>query len=354
MNATLRITFALAASLTLAALAVPAPLSAQQSTPPAQPAEELPDGPTPQASALIHPNGPSVVMDTSMGRITCQFFEKQAPVAVANFIALAEGTKEWVNPDTHKKMHNKRFYDDTIFHRVIPEFMFQGGAPTGTGMGDPGFSFDDEIDPNLNFDQPGRLAMANSGPNTNGSQFFITEAGYDTLNGHYTLFGQCDPDSVTVVKAIARVDRDANDKPTTPVVLRKVTIVREGQPLPPKPGVAVLAGALDSMATAPKVLATPPKRIMISAGVAAALIQTKVPPVYPVDAKAAGITGTVALDAVIGTTGAIENLKVISGPAELQQSALDAVRQWQYQPYLLNGQPVEVRTQINIIFSLAK
>jgi protein TonB len=93
---------------------------------------------------------------------------------------------------------------------------------------------------------------------------------------------------------------------------------------------------------------------MISAGVAAALIQTKVPPVYPVDAKAAGITGTVALDAVIGTTGAIENLKVISGPAELQQSALDAVRQWQYQPYLLNGQPVEVRTQINIIFSLAK
>ncbi len=353
MKATLRISFALAATLALAALAVPASLSAQQSTPPAKPADDLPDGPTPQASALIHPNGPSVVMDTSMGRITCQFFERQAPVAVANFIALAEGTKDWTDPDTHKKMHNKRYYDDTIFHRVIPEFMIQGGDPTGTGMGDPGFSFDDEIDPNLNFDGPGKLAMANSGPNTNGSQFFITEAGYDSLNGHYTLFGQCDDDSVAVVKAIARVDRDANDKPTTPVVLRKVTIVREGQPIPPKPGAAA-ASAADSMANTPKVLATPPKRIMISSGVAQALIQSKVPPVYPVDAKAAGITGTVVLDAVIGTTGAVEQLKVISGPAELQQASLDAVRQWQYQPYLLNGQPVEVQTQVNIIFTLAK
>ena len=102
-------------------------------------------------------------------------------------------------------------------------------------MGDPGYSFDDEFDPNLNFDQPGKLAMANSGPNTNGSQFFITEQAYDSLNQHYTLFGQCDESSVEVVKAIARVQRDGNDKPLTPVVLKKVTIVREGQPLPPSP-----------------------------------------------------------------------------------------------------------------------
>ena len=101
-----------------------------------------------------------------------------------------------------------RFYDGTTFHRVIPEFMIQGGDPTGTGMGDPGYSFDDEFDPNLNFDRPGRLAMANSGPNTNGSQFFITEQAYDSLNQHYTIFGQCDDASVAVVKTIARVQRD--------------------------------------------------------------------------------------------------------------------------------------------------
>ena len=125
--------------------------------------------------------------------------------------------------------HNKPYYDGTIFHRVIPEFMIQGGDPTGTGTGDPGYTFNDEFDPNLNFDRPGRLAMANSGPNTNGSQFFITEQGYESLNGHYTLFGQCDDASVAIVKAIARVPRDSSDKPLTPVVLKKMTIVPEGQ-----------------------------------------------------------------------------------------------------------------------------
>jgi peptidyl-prolyl cis-trans isomerase A (cyclophilin A) len=150
----------------------------------------------------IVPNGPTVVMDTSMGRITCQFYQKQAPKAVANFIGLAEGTKDWTDPATKKKQHHKPYYDNTTFHRVIPEFMIQGGDPTGTGMGDPGYSFDDEVDPNLNFDRPGRLAMANSGPNTNGSQFFITEQAYDSLNQHYTLFGQCDDSSVLVVKPL--------------------------------------------------------------------------------------------------------------------------------------------------------
>ena len=203
---------------------------ARQSTPASQ---QIPDAPQATAAAMTVPNGPYVVMDTSMGRITCQFYQKQAPKAVANFIGLAEGTKDWTDPTTQKVQHHKRYYDGTIFHRVIPEFMIQGGDPTGTGMGDPGYKFDDEFDPNLNFDQPGRLAMANSGPNTNGSQFFITEQGYDSLNQHYTLFGQCDDDSVAVVKAITRVERDANDKPLTPVILRKVTIVRDGAPIPP-------------------------------------------------------------------------------------------------------------------------
>jgi peptidyl-prolyl cis-trans isomerase A (cyclophilin A) len=174
-------------------------------------------------------------MDTSMGRITCQFFQKQAPNAVANFIGLAEGTKDWTDPATKQVMHHKPFYDGTIFHRVIPEFMIQGGDRLGTGSGDPGYTFDDELDPNLNFDKAGRLAMANSGPNTNGSQFFITETPYDTLDQHYTIFGQCDDSSVLVVKTIARVARDSDDKPLTPVVLNKVTIVPEGQPLPPLP-----------------------------------------------------------------------------------------------------------------------
>jgi peptidyl-prolyl cis-trans isomerase A (cyclophilin A) len=173
-----------------------------------------------------------------MGRITCQFYQRQAPHAVANFIALAEGARDWIDPATKKVQHHMPLYDGTIFHRVIPEFMIQGGDPIGNGMGDPGYSFDDEFDPDLNFDRPGRLAMANSGPNTNGSQFFITEQAYDSLNQHYTLFGQCDDSSVLVVKTIARVERNSDDKPLTPVVLKKVTIVREGQPLPPLPGAA--------------------------------------------------------------------------------------------------------------------
>jgi len=220
------------------AVAIAIPAFAQTppaAPPPASPADALPDAPQATAAALTQPNGPTVVMDTSMGRITCQFYERQAPKAVANFIALAEGSKDWTDPATKKKMHNRPLYNGTTFHRVIPEFMIQGGDPIGTGLGDPGYVFDDEIDPDLNFDRPGRLAMANSGPNTNGSQFFITEGAYDSLNGHYTLFGQCDDSGVLVVKTIARVQRDADDKPLTPVILKKVTIVREGQPLPPLP-----------------------------------------------------------------------------------------------------------------------
>jgi len=233
-----------------AAFAVTAPTFAfaQQA---AKPADDLPDAPQATAAAMTLPNGPTVVLDTSMGRITCRFYERQAPKAVANFIALAEGTKDWTDPATKKVMHNQRYYDGTIFHRVIPEFMIQSGDPTGTGMGDPGYTFNDEVDPNLTFDRPGRLAMANSGPNTNGSQFFITEQAYDTLNQHYTLFGQCDEPSVLVVKTIARVERDSEDKPLAPVVLKKVTIVREGEPMPPSPASAVQAAPTPKPALPP-------------------------------------------------------------------------------------------------------
>ena len=204
---------------------------AQQSTPPT----ELPDTPTSQAPPVVEPTGPTAVLDTSMGRITCRLFDKQAPLAVANFIALAEGTKPWTDPVTRKKVKGKPFYNGTTFHRVIPEFMIQGGDPTGTGTGDPGYMFADEFDPNLNFDVPGRMAMANSGPDTNGSQFFITEVPTTHLNQKHTIFGQCDQPSMAVVSAIARVQRDPDDKPLQPVTLNKVTIVKEGQPLPPLP-----------------------------------------------------------------------------------------------------------------------
>ena len=323
---------ALAAScFTCAALTV----FAQQST-----NSEIPDAPQATAEAMTVPNGPYVVMDTSMGRITCQFFQKQSPNAVANFIALAEGNKDWTDPTTNKVQRHKRFYDGTTFHRVIPEFMIQGGDPMGTGMGGPGYEFADEFDPNLNFDRAGRLAMANSGPNTNGSQFFITELPFESGNGHYVIFGQCDDASVDVVKAIARVPRNADDKPLTPVVLQKVTIANELPP-PPPPGEA----------SAPTPGAAP-RRISISAGVAVGLLVSKAPIVYPIDAKKAGVSGTVVLSAIIGRDGTVEDLQVVSGPEMLQQAALDSVKQWRYRPYLLNGDPVEVRTTINIIFTL--
>ena len=220
----------------LAPLVLALSAQAQQSSTPAT--EEIPDAPGATAAVLLQPNGPHVIFETSMGRITCQFYQRQAPNAVANFIALAEGTRDWVDPVSQKKQHHKPLYDGTTFHRVIPEFMIQGGDPAGTGAGDPGYSFADEFNADLNFDRPGRLAMANSGPNTNGSQFFITEQAYPSLDQHYTLFGQCDDSSVLVVKTIARVERNADDKPLTPVVIKKVTIVPEGEPLPaeaPKP-----------------------------------------------------------------------------------------------------------------------
>ena len=216
--------------------------AAQSAAPTADPtapatAESLPHAPglaaTPMSGPV--PTGPTIVMDTSMGRLTCKTFDKQAPMAVANFIGLAEGTKDWTVDATHAKQHGKRFYDGLTFHRVIPGFMIQGGDPVGDGSGDPGYMFDDEIAPELKFSVAGRLAMANSGPNTNGSQFFITEDAFPDLDGKYTIFGQCDSHTILLAASIARVVRDSNDKPTTPVVIEHVTIVHEGQAMPPLP-----------------------------------------------------------------------------------------------------------------------
>ncbi len=170
-----------------------------------------------------------------MGRLTCQLFDQEAPQTTVSFLGLATGTKPWTDPATQQKVTGKPFYNGTQFHRVIPGFMIQGGDPLATGMGDAGFYLPDEISPSLRFDVPGRLAMANSGPNTNSSQFFITELPRPDLNGRYTIFGQCDPHSVLVVASIAHVERNAEDKPTTPVLLNKITVIPAGQPIPPDP-----------------------------------------------------------------------------------------------------------------------
>jgi peptidyl-prolyl cis-trans isomerase A (cyclophilin A) len=215
-----------------------------QTTPPSQ-QQQLPDAPstTSQLKPPTVPTGPTAVIDTTMGRLTCKLYEKEAPITVANFIGLADGSKEWTDPKTLKKMRHEPFYNGTTFHRVIPTFMIQGGDRVGDGTGDPGYFFQDEIDPSLTFDQPGLLAMANagagpSGGGTNGSQFFITELPVPQLNGKHTIFGQCDAHSVLLVASIARVERNSNDKPLTPVVINRITIVPVGAPMPPEPVIA--------------------------------------------------------------------------------------------------------------------
>jgi peptidyl-prolyl cis-trans isomerase A (cyclophilin A) len=171
---------------------------------------------------------PTATIDTTAGKLTCTLFPDKAPIGVANFVGLSTGTKDWTDPKTGKKMHSVALYDGTIFHRVIPGFMIQGGDPAGTGAGDPGYQFKNETSPDLKFDRPGRLAYANAGPDTNGSQFFITEVPYPSLNGHYTIFGQCDDATVTLVKDIARMGRDTNDRPYRPVAINHITIQNAG------------------------------------------------------------------------------------------------------------------------------
>jgi peptidyl-prolyl cis-trans isomerase A (cyclophilin A) len=192
------------------------------------------------------------IFQTTSGNITCELFPDKAPMTVDNFVGLATGTKDWRNPATRAKMHNRPLYNGTIFHRVIPGFMIQGGDPLGNGAGDPGYAFKDEFS-SLRFDQPGRLAMANSGPNTNGSQFFITEVATPHLNNRHTIFGQCGP--MSVVSQIARAPRDPTDKPFHPTKIIKVLILKPGESAP----AAGAAAAPPKAAPAAKKPATTPK-----------------------------------------------------------------------------------------------
>jgi peptidyl-prolyl cis-trans isomerase A (cyclophilin A) len=179
---------------------------------------------------------PTAIIHTTAGDLHCTLLPKVAPIGVENYIGLANGTKDWTSPVTHAKKTGVPLYDGTIFHRVIPEFMIQGGDPLGTGTGDPGYKFKNETSSAVKFDRPGRLAYANAGPNTNGSQFFITEVPYPSLNGGYTIFGQCDPAAVELVKKIARMARDG-ERPVRPVKITHIEI--QNAPVAPKPPTGV-------------------------------------------------------------------------------------------------------------------
>jgi peptidyl-prolyl cis-trans isomerase A (cyclophilin A) len=213
----------------------------------------------PAASASMAGATPAAIIDTSAGKMNCTLFPDKAPIGVANFIGLATGTKDWKNPASGATKHGVPLYDGTIFHRVIPGFMIQGGDPAGTGSGaDPIKPFKNEVSPDLTFDKAGRLAYANAGPNTNTSQFFITEVPFtgqqaSALNGNYTIFGQCDEASVALVKQIAGMSRDGNDRPYRPIRINHITIQKGGS------GAAKPAGAASTKkpAATPKASATP-------------------------------------------------------------------------------------------------
>lgn len=168
----------------------------------------------------------TATMHTNHGDIVIDLFGNHAPVTVQNFIGLAEGTKEYSQKNA-KGGSTGPFYDGAIFHRIIDGFMIQGGDPTGTGMGGPGYQFADEFHPELQFDRPFLLAMANAGPGTNGSQFFITVVPTPHLNNHHTIFGEVtDADSQKVVLEIARVRTDRRDRPVNPVVIESIDIAQ--------------------------------------------------------------------------------------------------------------------------------
>jgi peptidyl-prolyl cis-trans isomerase A (cyclophilin A) len=174
---------------------------------------------------MSRPAGTYALFNTSEGQIVTRLFEKEAPKTVANFIELAEGSREWTHPVSNAKSKDK-LYDGSIFHRVIPDFMIQGGDPAGTGFGGPGYRFEDETKGSPHkFNVPGKLAMANAGPNTNGSQFFITVAATDWLTGKHTIFGEV-IEGQNIVEKISRVARSSQDKPNKPVVIESLVIER--------------------------------------------------------------------------------------------------------------------------------
>jgi peptidyl-prolyl cis-trans isomerase A (cyclophilin A) len=168
----------------------------------------------------------TATLHTNMGAIVIRLLPEHAPKTVRNFVELAQGAREWTDPRTRRPT-NARLYDGTIFHRVIPRFMIQGGDPLGTGTGGPGYQFTDEFHPELSFDRPGLLAMANAGPGTNGSQFFITTDPAPHLNRRHTIFGEV-IEGQDVVEEISRVETGAANRPVKDVVLESVEIEGAG------------------------------------------------------------------------------------------------------------------------------
>jgi len=166
------------------------------------------------------------VIKTSLGDISVELYADKAPKTVANFVGLSEGTQPWLDPRNDKLNENTPLYQNIIFHRVIKDFMVQGGDPLGQGIGGPGYSFEDEFVGELKFDEPGILAMANSGPATNGSQFFITTVPTPWLNGKHTIFGKVTK-GMDVLMNIQNVQTDTNDKPVDPVTIKSIEVIRK-------------------------------------------------------------------------------------------------------------------------------
>src|SRR3979490_703890 len=179
-----------------------------------------------QGERMSRPAGTYAIFETSQGNVVVRLLEAEAPKTEANFVGLPEGTKEFTNEKTGQK-EKKPFYDGLIFHRVIPQFMIQGGCPQGSGMGGPGYQFADGFKPPLKTTRAGKLSMANSGPGTNGSQFFITVAATPWLDNRHSIFGEI-VEGQDVADKISNVPRDSGDRPRTPVTLQKVRIERAG------------------------------------------------------------------------------------------------------------------------------
>jgi cyclophilin family peptidyl-prolyl cis-trans isomerase len=241
-------TLLLIAASAFAQTTPPAPAPAKKAAPAAPKKEAAP--PAPERDPGLY-----MIINTSLGTITAQLFEKETPGTVANFVGLARGTKAYKNKAG--AMVKSPYFTNLLFHRVIPGFMIQTGDQTGTGSGDCGFTIKDEIVPTLKYDKPGRLGLARlDSPNTGACQFFITDAPYPSLNGQYTIFGQV-VEGQDIVGKIAAVPRDSSDKPRTPVKLVSMTIKRYG----PAPASATPAKKSAAPGTAaPKKAATPAKQ----------------------------------------------------------------------------------------------
>jgi peptidyl-prolyl cis-trans isomerase A (cyclophilin A) len=164
--------------------------------------------------------------ETTEGSIVVRLFAKDAPKTVENFVGLATGEKEWTHPATGERHRDKPLYDGTVFHRCIKDFMIQGGDPLGRGTGGPGYKFEDEVHSGRKFDKPGLLAMANAGPNTNGSQFFITVAATPWLNNKHTIFGEVIKGQEHVTRIANALPKDQNDRPNSDVKIQKLSISR--------------------------------------------------------------------------------------------------------------------------------